>query len=55
MTQQACYATSLVVVSLYDTLGPAAAEFIIKHAEIHTIFISGANFSKVQYDTMTLI
>lgn len=37
LTEQACYTYSLVVVPLYDTLGPDACAFIINQAEINLV------------------
>ncbi|XP_066589517.1 long-chain-fatty-acid--CoA ligase 6 isoform X2 [Prorops nasuta] len=37
LTEQACYTYSLVVVPLYDTLGPDACAFIINQAEINVV------------------
>lgn len=46
ITEYAGYAHSLVNVSLYDTLGPDAVEFIVNHANIQIIF---ASIDKVGY------
>jgi len=40
ITEYACYLSSFVMVSLYDTLGATAAEFILNHAEIKKIFVA---------------
>lgn len=37
LTEQACYTYSLVVVPLYDTLGPDACAYIINQAEINVV------------------
>lgn len=37
LAEQACYTYSLVVVPLYDTLGPDACAFIINQAEINLV------------------
>ncbi|CAK9819906.1 Long-chain-fatty-acid--CoA ligase 1 [Anthophora quadrimaculata] len=37
LTEQACYTYSLIVVPLYDTLGPDACAFIINQAEINLV------------------
>ncbi|XP_014663192.1 PREDICTED: long-chain-fatty-acid--CoA ligase 1-like [Priapulus caudatus] len=37
VTEQACYMYSMVIVPLYDTLGPDACSFIIDQAEIGTV------------------
>jgi len=37
LTEQACYSYSLVVVPLYDTLGPDACAYIINQAEINLV------------------
>jgi len=37
LTEQACYSYSLVVVPLYDTLGPDACAFIINQADINLV------------------
>lgn len=37
LTEQACYSYSLVVVPLYDTLGPDACAYIINQAEISVV------------------
>nr|XP_023020932.1 long-chain-fatty-acid--CoA ligase 5 isoform X2 [Leptinotarsa decemlineata] len=37
LTEQAAYCYSMVLVPLYDTLGPDACAFIIKQAEINTV------------------
>lgn len=37
LTEQACYTYSLVVVPLYDTLGPDACAYIINQAEINLV------------------
>nr|XP_033328290.1 long-chain-fatty-acid--CoA ligase 1 isoform X3 [Megalopta genalis] len=37
LTEQACYTYSLVIVPLYDTLGPDACAFIINQAEINLV------------------
>uniref|UniRef100_A0A5B6ZS97 Putative long chain acyl-CoA synthetase 1 n=1 Tax=Davidia involucrata TaxID=16924 RepID=A0A5B6ZS97_DAVIN len=39
VAMEACNAHSLICVPLYDTLGPAAINFIIDHAEIDYVFI----------------
>ncbi|XP_006619656.1 long-chain-fatty-acid--CoA ligase 1 isoform X2 [Apis laboriosa] len=39
LTEQACYTYSLVVVPLYDTLGPDACAFIINQAEINLVVV----------------
>lgn len=36
-----CWFSNLVVVSLYDSLGPDAIQFILKHAECRAVFVSG--------------
>lgn len=38
---------SLVVVPLYDTLGPDASAYVINHAELSIVVSSGENTSKV--------
>ena len=40
IAEYACYGQNLVTVPLYDTLGPDASEFILKQAEVTTIFCS---------------
>lgn len=40
IAEQACYHQSAVVISLYDTLGPDAVEYIIQQAEISAIVCS---------------
>lgn len=37
LVEQACYTYSLVVVPLYDTLGPDACAYIINQAEINLV------------------
>ncbi|XP_019637082.1 PREDICTED: long-chain-fatty-acid--CoA ligase 1-like [Branchiostoma belcheri] len=37
IAEQACSAFSMVVVPLYDTLGPQAIKFVIEQANLHTI------------------
>lgn len=37
LTEQACYSYSLVVVPLYDTLGPDACAYIINQADINLV------------------
>ncbi|XP_019865427.1 long-chain-fatty-acid--CoA ligase 1 isoform X2 [Aethina tumida] len=39
LTEQAVYCYSMVLVPLYDTLGPDACAFIIKQAEINVVFV----------------
>ncbi|XP_001607778.2 long-chain-fatty-acid--CoA ligase 1 [Nasonia vitripennis] len=39
LTEQACYTYSLVVVPLYDTLGPDACAYIINQAEITLVVV----------------
>ena len=40
----ACHAQSIVPVPLYDTLGPEAVEYIVKHAELSGIACSAKAF-----------
>ena len=40
----ACHAQSIVPVPLYDTLGPEAVEYIVKHAELSGIACSAKVF-----------
>ena len=40
IVEQTCNAYSLILVPLYDTLGPNAVEFIINQAEVNTVFIT---------------
>jgi len=40
ITEQGCYTQSMVIVSLYDTLGPDAVTFIINHCGLTTIVSS---------------
>lgn len=40
----ACYASSLVIVSLYATLGPEAVQFIVGHAETRTVICTPSTF-----------
>lgn len=40
LAEYACYGQNLCTVPLYDTLGPEAAEFIIRQAEVSTVFCS---------------
>ncbi|GFX75931.1 long-chain-fatty-acid--CoA ligase 6 [Trichonephila clavipes] len=37
ITQHGCWCQSMIIIPLYDTLGPAASSFIIKQAEIETV------------------
>ncbi|GFQ93948.1 long-chain-fatty-acid--CoA ligase 5 [Trichonephila clavata] len=37
ITQHGCWSQSMIIIPLYDTLGPAASSFIIKQAEIETV------------------
>ncbi|CAH0564044.1 unnamed protein product [Brassicogethes aeneus] len=39
LTEQALYCYSMVLVPLYDTLGPDACAFIIKQADINVVFV----------------
>ncbi|XP_068659082.1 long chain acyl-CoA synthetase 1-like isoform X2 [Aristolochia californica] len=39
VSMQVCNGYSLICVPLYDTLGPAAVDFIIRHAEIDFVFV----------------
>lgn len=43
ITDLACMSQSLFSVSLYDTLGPAASEYIIKHANLYCVVTSLAH------------
>jgi long-chain acyl-CoA synthetase len=45
--ENACYFNSLVVVSLYDTLGPDAAQFIVRHAGTSVVIVSKEVYPKV--------
>lgn len=43
MAQLACSSQGLVLVPLYDSLGPGAVEYVINHAEVKVVFSSAAN------------
>lgn len=43
MAQLACSSQGLVLVPLYDSLGPNAVEYVINHAEVKVVFSSVAN------------
>lgn len=43
ITDLACMSQSLFTVSLYDTLGPGASEYIIRHADLACVFSSLAH------------
>lgn len=43
IVHHACAAYSLVVISLYETLGPAVVEFCINHAEVHLVVSSASH------------
>lgn len=47
ITDLACMSQGLFTVSLYDTLGPDAAEYIINHAELPVVVTSLAHVSKL--------
>ncbi len=47
ITEQACYAQNMVVVSLYDTLGPDAVAYILNHANISTVVCSQDKIKKL--------
>ena len=47
LAEYTCMLSNLCIVSLYDTLAPGAAQFIIKHAELRIIFASGAVWNKL--------
>lgn len=47
IAEQACYAQSMIPISLYDTLGPEAVAFIINQAEISTIISEKVNIPKL--------
>eukprot|EP01116_Phalansterium_solitarium_P022436 TRINITY_DN740_c0_g1_i1.p1 TRINITY_DN740_c0_g1~~TRINITY_DN740_c0_g1_i1.p1 ORF type:complete len:641 (+),score=168.99 TRINITY_DN740_c0_g1_i1:107-2029(+) len=46
-TEQASNAYSMVIVALYDTLGPDACEFIVNQSEISTVFVASQKFSNI--------
>eukprot|EP00899_Mesostigma_viride_P000943 jgi/Mesvir1/1084/Mv17597-RA.1 len=43
LTELGCYTQSLIPISLYDTLGDNAVEFVINHAEVATVVVSRKN------------
>ncbi|OSX70295.1 hypothetical protein BU14_0810s0006 [Porphyra umbilicalis] len=43
MAQMACSSQGLVLVPLYDSLGPNAVEYVINHAEVKFVFTTVAN------------
>jgi long-chain acyl-CoA synthetase len=43
VTALGCQAHSIIIVPLYDTLGPNAAEYIINHAELSTVVVGKEN------------
>eukprot|EP00761_Pharyngomonas_kirbyi_P007638 gb/GECH01007648.1/.p1 GENE.gb/GECH01007648.1/~~gb/GECH01007648.1/.p1 ORF type:complete len:665 (+),score=188.45 gb/GECH01007648.1/:1-1995(+) len=47
MVAQGCSAYSLVSVALYDSLGPDASKYIVDHAEIKVITVSGECLPRV--------
>jgi len=47
ITEIGCYLHSMIVVSLYDNLGPQAVAFILNHAEISIVFSSGSALQKL--------
>lgn len=47
IADQACNAYSLINVSLYDTLGPDAAEYILNHSEVSIVVASLSNVPKL--------
>uniref|UniRef100_A0A6Q2XR94 Long-chain-fatty-acid--CoA ligase n=1 Tax=Esox lucius TaxID=8010 RepID=A0A6Q2XR94_ESOLU len=47
ISEQACYTYSMVVVPLYDTLGPESLTFIIKRADISTVLCDKQNKAEI--------
>uniref|UniRef100_H3DF83 Long-chain-fatty-acid--CoA ligase n=1 Tax=Tetraodon nigroviridis TaxID=99883 RepID=H3DF83_TETNG len=52
ISELACYTYSMVVVPLYDTLGPDAIRFIINTAEISTVICDKADKAQVLLDNV---
>ncbi|VDN59562.1 unnamed protein product [Dracunculus medinensis] len=46
LTAMACIQYSMVIVPLYDTLGPEAVKFIIEHCELSSIVVSDSEKAK---------
>jgi len=47
ITEQACYASSFVIVSFYDTLGEEAVEYICNHSEARVVICSKESTPKM--------
>ena len=46
--QMACFMNNLVIVSLYDSLGPSSVEFILRHAEAKIVLCNENVLEKVR-------
>eukprot|EP00698_Gefionella_okellyi_P006851 TRINITY_DN164_c0_g3_i1.p1 TRINITY_DN164_c0_g3~~TRINITY_DN164_c0_g3_i1.p1 ORF type:complete len:726 (-),score=151.83 TRINITY_DN164_c0_g3_i1:44-2221(-) len=47
VSEQATYQQSLIVVSIYDTLGPDTCEYVLNHGEVSTLIAEGSKFKAV--------
>lgn len=48
MIQYAAISFGLVIVPIYDTLGPNIVEYVCNHAQVKVVFVSHSNFSKIE-------
>jgi len=47
IAELACYLHNLIVVSLYDSLGPGAVKYIVSHSETNIVFCSASVIGKL--------